>query len=104
MKRLGTFLLIIIGFVLIASLYVIKTRTQSAGYEVKRLERTLAQEQIAITVLNAEIAHLESPARLSALSEAYLDLHTTTPEQILTLDDVIVRVPRRAGTQPEIAP
>lgn len=99
MKRLGSFLLVVLGFCLIAGLYVISARTQSAGKEVRRLERTLAQERAAIAVLNAEIAHLESPHRLADLSETYLELRPTDPDQILTLDDVVVRVARRAPAQ-----
>ena len=75
---------------------MISARTQSAGKEVRRLERALDQERAAIAVLNAEIAHLESPQRLAKLAEAHLGLRPTEPEQILTLDDVIVRVPMRA--------
>jgi len=96
MKRLGSFLLVVLGFCLIAGLYLISARTQSAGKEVRRLERALDQERAAIAVLNAEIAHLESPQRLAKLAEAHLGLRPTEPEQILTLDDVIVRVPMRA--------
>lgn len=99
MKRFGSFLLVVLGFCLIAGLYVISARTQSAGKEVRRLERTLEQERTALAVLNAEIAHLENPQRLADLSEQYLDLRPTQPEQILTLDDVIVRVPLRAAPQ-----
>ncbi len=96
MKRFGSFLLIVLGFCLIAGLYLISARTQSAGKEAGRLERTLEQERAAIAVLKAEIAHLESPQRLSDLSAKHLGLRPTEPDQILTLDDVVVRVPLRA--------
>lgn len=103
MKRFGSFMLVMLGFCLIAGLYVISARTQSAGKEVRRLERTLEQERAALAVLNAEIAHLESPRRLTDLSAQYLNLRPTQPEQILTLDDVVVRVPLRAVSE-EAAP
>jgi hypothetical protein len=96
MRRVTTFILLLVGFALIATLYVITARTQRAGQEAARLERTLTQERAAITVLSAEIAHLESPARLDALSKTYLELRPTEPEQIISLDDVVVRVPLRA--------
>jgi len=96
MKRLGSFLLVVLGFCLVAGLYLISARTQSAGKEAARLERTLQQERAAIAVLKAEIAHLESPQRLSDLSAKHLGLRPTEPDQILTLDDVVVRVPLRA--------
>ena len=95
MRRLGLFVLLLIGFGLVATLYVVKTRTQSAYQEVVRLEKALAQEQAAIAVLNAEIAHLESPERLRALSEQYLDLRPTRADQMIDLDDLVVRVPLR---------
>lgn len=95
MKRLGAFFLIILGFGLIAGLYVIKTRTQTAYQEVRRLETFLEDEQDAIMVLNAEIAHLESPSRLAELGQTYLQLRPTQAEQMMTLDDLVVRVPRR---------
>lgn len=95
MKRFGMFLLVLMGFALVAALYVIQTRTKSAGKEVRRLEQALENEQAAIAVLNAEIAHLESPKRLSGLAKAHLDLQPASPEQIVTLDDVILRVPLR---------
>ena len=95
MRRLGMALLLLIGFALVAALYVVKTRTASAEQEVRRLEKALAQEEAAIAVLNAEIAHLESPERLRELSERYLELRPTTAGQMLTLDDLVVRVPRR---------
>jgi len=101
MKRFGMLMLVLIGFALVAALYVIQTRTKSAGKEVRRLEQALDNEQSAIAVLNAEIAHLESPERLAQLSAQYLNLRPTQPEQILTLDDVVVRVPLRAQPKPE---
>jgi cell division protein FtsL len=95
MRRLGMFILLLIGFALVAALYVVKTRTQSAYQELVRLEKALAAEEAAIAVLGAEIAHLESPERLRALSEEYLDLRPTSASQMITLDDLVVRVPRR---------
>ena len=95
MRRLGMFMLLLIGFALVAALYVVKTRTQSAYQELVRLEKALADEEAAIAVLGAEIAHLESPERLRELSEAYLELRPTSASQMITLDDLVVRVPRR---------
>lgn len=103
MKRFGMFLLVLIGFALVAALYVIQTRTKSAGKEVRRLEQALENEEAAIAVLNAEIAHLESPKRLSGLAVTHLGLEPSSPEQIVTLDDVIVRVPLR-NPDAQIAP
>lgn len=98
MRKLGVLVLVLIGFALIAGLYVIKTRTQTAYKEVRRLEKLLAAEHGAITVLDAEIAHLESPARLAELSETYLELRPTEAEQMMTLDEMLLRVPPRPIT------
>ncbi len=86
MRKFGIFLLILLGFGLIVSLYVIKTRTQTAYQEVRRIEKLIDQERDAITVLNAEIAHLQSPQRLGELAQKYVDLRPTQIEQISNLD------------------
>lgn len=85
MRKFGVFLLILLGFSLIVSLYVIKTRTQTAYQEVRRIEKLIAQEADAITVLNAEIAHLQSPQRLAELAQKYANLRPTVIEQIADL-------------------
>ena len=95
MRRFSMFLLGLLGFALIAALYVIQARTKSAGKEVRRLEQTLNTERAAIAVLNAEIAHLESPSRLSVLAADYLELQPTNPDQIVTMDDVVASVALR---------
>ena len=95
MRKLGLFLLMLLGFALISSLYVIKTRTQSAYQEVRRMEKLIENERAAITVLNAEIAHLESPARLRGLGDSILGLRPTEVDQVMTLDELAVAVPAR---------
>lgn len=96
MKRLGIICLILVGFALVAALYVTKTKAQSVQKEMERLQFALTQEQSNIRVLEAEIAHLQNPARLSELAKTHLRTGPTKAEQMITLDDLIVRVPVKA--------
>ena len=73
-RRLGLFLLVLIGVLLTVALFYVKTGAKEARTEVKRLERQIAVEEAALDVLRAERAVLASPARLRALSEDTLGL------------------------------
>lgn len=94
-RRITAFILLLIGVSLTVGLYYVKTRAQSSKKESKRLERLIESEVATLSVLKAEIAHLESPERLKRLSEAQLGLAPTTVEQIVTLKDVETLFPLR---------
>ncbi|WP_017930983.1 cell division protein FtsL [Robiginitomaculum antarcticum] len=96
MRRIGFALLILIGFGLVAALYITKTEAKSVGKDMERLQSDLQAEIYAIRVLEAEIAYLQNPARLSDLSRTYLELRPTKADQMITLDDLVVRVPVKA--------
>jgi len=96
MKRAGIIILILIGFALVAALYVTKTKAQSVQKDMERLESQLEQEQSTIRVLEAEIAHLQNPARLSELAQTHLELGPTKASQMITLDEMVVRIPVKA--------
>ncbi len=96
MRRLGVITLILIGFALVAALYVTKTKAQSVQKDMERLQSELTQEQSNIRVLEAEIAHLQNPARLSGLAKTHLETGPTKAGQMITLDDLVVRVPVKA--------
>lgn len=83
-ERLTIFILVVLGIGLLASVYVIKAKSEGAREEAARLQKMLDQERAAIVVLKAEIAHLESPARLDALSAEFLDVEPTMPDSVLT--------------------
>lgn len=73
-RRLGLFLLIMLGVLLTVGLFYVKTRAQEARADVRRLERSIAAQQAAIDVLQAERAVLSAPDRLRALSSDQLGL------------------------------
>ena len=83
-RRLTGFLLFLLGVGLTVGLYYVKTRAQTARAEVRALERQIASEEAAIGVLNAEIAFLQSPARLADISQASLGLAPTDPASVVT--------------------
>jgi cell division protein FtsL len=85
--------------VLILGVYLAKTMAGRERAEIASAERQIADEKARIRLLQAEVAHLEEPARLEHLSQAYLGLapvsikHDVTPEG---LNDAL-----RAQTAPE---
>jgi len=94
-RRITAFILLLIGVSLTVALYYVKTRAQSAKKEGQRLERLINSEVATLAVLKAEIAHLESPERLKALSKAELGLVSTDVEQVVSLADIETLFPLR---------
>jgi cell division protein FtsL len=87
-RRLGLFLLIVLGLVMTMVLFFVKTRAQDAREEVVRLEAQIDEHEIAISVLSAEAAVLSNPERLRELSQEALDLAPVTTDATATLADV----------------
>lgn len=92
-QHVTAFVLFFIGIGLTIGLYYVKTRAQSAKIEVARMERLVAAEKIALNVLKAEIAHLESPARVATFAESELGLSPTTTNRVLRVDELKERFP-----------
>jgi len=90
------FILFLIGVILTVCLYFVKMRAQSAKSNAVRLERIVKSEKVAIKILQAELAHLESPARLSVLSAQELGLSPIQISQMMTSKDVVEAFPLRA--------
>lgn len=87
-RRLGLFLLIVLGLALTMVLFFVKTRAQDAREEVARLEAQIDEHEIAISVLSAEAAVLSNPERLRKLSREALALSPVTTDATATLADV----------------
>ena len=87
-RRLGLFLLIVLGLAMTMVLFFVKTRAQDAREEVARLEAQINEHEIAISVLSAEAAVLSNPERLRELSSTALDLAPVSTEATATLADV----------------
>ena len=73
-RRLGLFLLIVIGVLLTVALFYVKTGAKEARAEMVALERQISAERTAIAVLEAEKAVLTNPVRLRELSTERLGL------------------------------
>lgn len=87
-RRLGLFLLILLGLGLTMGLFFVKTRAQDARADVDRLEREIEEHQTAITVLAAEQAVLSSPHRLRRLSSDTLALGPVRIETTHSLSEL----------------
>jgi cell division protein FtsL len=59
---------------LILGVYLAKTIAGRERAEIASAERQIEAEKGQIRVLNAEVAHLEEPARIQKLSETYLGM------------------------------
>jgi len=59
---------------LFLGVYLAKTMAGRERTEIARVERQIDEEKTRIRLLQAEVAHLEEPARLEHLSVAYLGL------------------------------
>ena len=60
--------------VLILGVYLAKTVAGRERTEIARVDRQIGEERARIRLLQAEVSHLEQPARIERLSEAYLGL------------------------------
>lgn len=60
--------------VLVFGVYLAKTMAGRERTEIAKVERQIREERARIRLLQAEVAHLEEPARLEKLSTAYLGL------------------------------
>jgi cell division protein FtsL len=81
--------------VLAAVLFTVKTRAMQAKSQVRTLEHQLAQERAQVQMLTAELAHLQSPARLSKLAAEHLGLEPVKAEKIVSLGEAAQSVPKR---------
>ncbi|CAM3629572.1 hypothetical protein [Litorimonas haliclonae] len=99
-KRLSAFILFVIGVALTVGLFYIKTRAQTAKEDVVRLEREIASEERAISVLEAELAFRESPERLAGLAERKLGFEPISTKTTLTVEELAETLPFREGKGP----
>jgi len=91
-SKIGWMFLMLMGVVMIVILYSIKAKTLAVKTRVDGLELKLTQEQQAVHVLAAEIAHLQRPGRLRVLAEKQLGLQPTPAERALTLGQAVQRL------------
>lgn len=69
---------------LILGVYLAKTMAGRERTQIAVVERQIAAEKARIRLLQAEVSHLEQPARLTRLSETYLGLAPVSIERETT--------------------
>lgn len=93
--RLGWLGLMLVGIGLVIILFFVKTNALEAKAELRKLERTLEHTQAEIRIINAEIAHLESPERLRKLASEHLGLEPVSAERTLSLAEAVKLIPAK---------
>lgn len=71
---------------LILGVYLAKTIAGRERTEIAKVERQIDLEKARIRLLQAEVSHLEQPARIERLSEAYLGLAPVTFKREITTE------------------
>ena len=84
---------------LVLSVYAFKAHAGGESAKIAQTEAQIADEQRRIRILNADLAHLEQPARLEQLSTQYLGLAPVAakPE---TSADRLMEIARQASAPP----
>jgi cell division protein FtsL len=89
---------------LIAGVYLAKTMAGRERAEIAAVEKQIDAEKRRIRLLQAEVAHLEQPARIERLSSAYLGMspvaaaRETTPEALPQVASAVVVRTRLVAT------
>lgn len=73
---------------LILGVYLAKTLAGRERAEIAQIDRQIDAEQARIRLLQAEVSHLEQPARIERLSEAYLGLAPVPMKHDASLDQL----------------
>jgi cell division protein FtsL len=86
--RVVDLLALAVLLVLAFGVYAFKTLAGAQSADTLSIERQIADEQRRVRLLDAEVAHLEDPARIERLSTQYLGMkpvdvqHETTEETL----------------------
>lgn len=70
----------------ILSVYLAKTMAGRERAEIAAVEKQIEAEKARIRLLQAEVAHLEQPARIEALSSAHLGMAPIQAKHETTID------------------
>jgi hypothetical protein len=83
--------------VLVLSVYAFKAHAGGETAKITDANTQIADEQRRIRILDADLAHLEQPARLEQLSTQYLGLAPVTAKHE-TSPDSLMEIARQADT------
>jgi len=83
------------------AVYMVKARAGRETGDITQVESQIADDQRRVRLLQAEVAHLEQPARLQHLAEA-AGLAVTADKRETTLDHLpdVARQPTLVSAQP----
>jgi len=93
--------------VLILGVYLAKTMAGGERAKIAAVERQIAEEKARVRLLQAEVTHLEQPARIERLSETYLGLAPVSERRVADLDALpeLARKPIAPSAKPiEVTP
>ena len=93
MRRWLNIVAVVIIVALAVGLYKAKTDAAAARAHVRELETRIADAQADMRALRAEIAHLETPARVEALAQRQLGLEVGREAQALPQSAIDERLP-----------
>jgi cell division protein FtsL len=103
--RLIDLLALVVLVALILGVYLAKTIAGRERAEIATAERGIADEKARIRTLDAEVAHLEEPARLQRLSETYLGMgpvpikHEVDPDALAEVSIHPASAPKPVATR-----
>jgi hypothetical protein len=72
--------------VLILGVYLAKTMAGGERAKIAAVERQIGEEKARVRLLQAEVSHLEQPARIERLSETYLGLAPVSERRVADLE------------------
>lgn len=81
--RILNWLIILALALVVAYMFRLKNHVQDLNSELKQITSQIKHEQDQYSVLKAELAYLESPARLQKLAAEYLKLDQVKPTQVV---------------------
>jgi cell division protein FtsL len=93
--------LIALGFLvmLILGVYLAKTMAGRERTQIASVERQIVGEKARIRLLQAEVSHLEQPARIEHLSETYLGMAPVSGKREATADGLAALVQEPVARQ-----
>ncbi|MGZ3377770.1 MAG: cell division protein FtsL [Phenylobacterium sp.] len=71
---------------LILGVYLAKTMAGGERAKIAAVERQIVEEKARVRLLQAEVSHLEQPARIERLSETYLGLAPVSERRVADLE------------------
>jgi hypothetical protein len=72
--------------VLILGVYLAKTMAGGERAKIAAVERQIVEQRARVRLLQAEVSHLEQPARIERLSETYLGLAPVSERRVADLE------------------